>query len=38
MVDQSRAIDRRRLLRPLGRLPTSLMREVSEKLLRVGDL
>jgi len=38
MVDQSRAIDRRRLLRPLGRLPKTVMREVSEKLRRVGDL
>ena len=38
MVDQSRAIDRRRLLRPLGRLPRTVMREVSEKLRRVGEL
>ena len=38
MIDQSRAIDRRRLLRPLGRLPQALMREVSEKLRRTGDL
>jgi mRNA interferase MazF len=38
MIDQSRAIDRRRLLRRLGRLPAILMREVSEKLRRVGDL
>jgi mRNA interferase MazF len=38
MIDQSCAIDRRRLLRPLGRLPQTLMREVSEKLRRVGDL
>jgi mRNA interferase MazF len=38
MVDQSRAIDRRRLLRPLGRLPHSVMRELSDKLRRVGDL
>ena len=38
MIDQSRAIDRRRLLRPLGRLPGGVMREVSEKLRRVGDL
>lgn len=38
MVDQSRAIDRRRLVRPLGRLPRTVMREVSEKLRRVGDL
>ncbi len=38
MIDQSRAIDRRRLLRPLGRLPQTVMREVAEKLRRVGDL
>jgi mRNA interferase MazF len=38
MIDQSRAIDRRRMLRRLGRLPQTLMREVSEKLRRVGDL
>src|ERR1700680_1804202 len=38
MIDQSRAIDRRRLLRPLGRLPQTVMRELSEKLRRAGDL
>ncbi len=38
MIDQSRAVDRRRLLRLLGRLPNMVMREVSEKLRRVGDL
>jgi len=38
MIDQSRAVDRRRLLRPLGRLPHPVMREISEKLRRVGDL
>ena len=38
MIDQSRAVDRRRLLRLLGRLPQTVMREVSEKLRRVGDL
>ena len=38
MIDQSRAIDRRRLVRPLGRLPPSVMREVSAKLRRAGDL
>jgi mRNA interferase MazF len=37
MIDQSRAIDRRRLLRPLGLLPTTVMGEVSDKLRRVGD-
>jgi len=38
MIDRSRAIDRRRLLRPLGRLSQTVMREVSEKLRRAGDL
>jgi len=38
MIDQSRAVDRRRLHRLLGRLPNTVMREVSEKLRRVGDL
>jgi mRNA interferase MazF len=38
MIDQSRPIDRRRLVRPLGRLPQTVMKEVSEKLRRVGDL
>ena len=38
MIDQSRAIDRRRLMRPLGMLPRSVLREVSEKLRWVGDL
>ncbi|HVN28130.1 MAG TPA: type II toxin-antitoxin system PemK/MazF family toxin [Candidatus Binataceae bacterium] len=38
MIDQSRAVDRRRLLKPIGRLPQALMKEVSEKLRRLGDL
>ncbi|HLX05297.1 MAG TPA: type II toxin-antitoxin system PemK/MazF family toxin [Candidatus Binatus sp.] len=38
MIDQSRAVDRRRLHRLLGRLPNTVMLEVSEKLRRVGDL
>ena len=38
MVDQSRAMDNRRFQSPLGRLPAPLLREVKEKLLRVGDL
>jgi mRNA interferase MazF len=38
MIDQSRAIDRRHMLRALGRVPAPIMREVSEKLRRVGDL
>jgi mRNA-degrading endonuclease toxin of MazEF toxin-antitoxin module len=37
-IDQSRAIDRRRPVRQLGRLPQPVMTEVSEKLRRVGDL
>src|ERR1700689_3391863 len=38
MIDQSRAIDGRRMLRRLGRLPPIVIREVSEKLRRLGDL
>src|ERR1019366_8073745 len=38
MIDQSRAIDSARFLKQLGRVPTSIMKEVSEKLRRVGDL
>jgi mRNA interferase MazF len=38
MIDQSRSIDNRRFLRALGRLPRSLLREVEEKLRRLGDL
>jgi len=38
MIDQSRAIDGTRFVKPLGRVPTSIMKEVSEKLRRVGDL
>ena len=37
MTDQSRAIDRRHMLRPLGRVPDAIMKELSEKLRRVGD-
>jgi mRNA interferase MazF len=37
MIDQSRAIDNRRFGRPLDFLPTLLLREVKEKLRRVGD-
>jgi mRNA interferase MazF len=38
MIDQSRAVDRRRLLRPLGRLPQTVIREISQKLRWVGEL
>jgi mRNA interferase MazF len=38
MIDQSRAIDRRHMLRALGRVPAAIMKEVSDKLRRVGDL
>ena len=38
MIDQSRTIDNRRLRRRLGRLPATLLREVKEKIRRVGDL
>jgi mRNA interferase MazF len=38
MVDQSRAIDNRRLVRALKPLPKSILAEVVEKLRRLGDL
>jgi mRNA interferase MazF len=38
MIDQSRAIDNRRLKRALGVLPAAILREVKEKLRRLGDL
>ena len=38
MIDQSRAIDNGRFVRALGALPRSLLREVEEKLRRLGDL
>ena len=38
MIDQSRAIDNARFVRTLGALPRSLVREVEEKLCRLGDL
>jgi len=38
MIDQSRAIDNRRFRRLLGRLPPPLLREVKEKLRKLGEL
>ena len=38
MIDQSRAIDNRRLLRLLGRLPAPLFREVKGKLRQLAEL
>ena len=38
MVDQSRAIDNRRFVRPLKPLPRSILTEVGEKLRLLGDL
>jgi mRNA interferase MazF len=38
MIDQSRAIDNRRFVRALRTLPRTLLREVEEKLRRLGDL
>jgi mRNA interferase MazF len=37
MIDQSRAIDNRRFVRALRALPRALLREVEEKLRRLGD-
>ena len=38
MVDQSRAIDNRRFVKPLRRLPSIVLREVKDKLRRVAEL
>jgi len=38
MIDQSRAIDNRRLRKHLGRVPGSVLAEVKDKLRRLGDL
>ena len=38
MIDQSRAIDNRRFVRALKPLPRSILKEVEEKLRRLGDL
>lgn len=38
MIDQSRAVDNRRLRRRLGQLPPAMLREVKEKLRRLGEL
>jgi len=38
MIDQSRAIDNGRFVRALESLPRSLLREVEEKLRRLGEL
>jgi mRNA interferase MazF len=38
MVDQSRAIDNRRLVRALKPLPKSILAEVTEKLRTLGEL
>jgi len=37
MVDQSRAVDSRRLVRALKPLPKSILAEVVEKLRRIGE-
>ena len=37
MIDQSRAIDNRRFVRRLKPLPTILLRELEEKLRRLGE-
>lgn len=38
MIDQSRAVDNRRLVRALKPLPRSILAEVVEKLRRLGEL
>ena len=38
MIDQSRAIDNRRLCRLLGHLPPLILREVKDKLRQLGEM
>lgn len=38
MIDQSRAIDNGRFIRALRGLPRALLREIEDKLRRLGDL
>lgn len=38
MIDQSRAIDNKRIKKLLGMVPTALLEEITEKLKRVGEL
>ncbi|HKY35529.1 MAG TPA: type II toxin-antitoxin system PemK/MazF family toxin [Polyangiaceae bacterium] len=38
MIDQSRTIDNRRLKRLLGHLPSSVLREVKEKLKQLAEI
>jgi mRNA interferase MazF len=38
MIDQSRAIDNRRLVRPLRPLPPAILAEVAQKLRTLGEL
>ena len=38
MVDQSRAVDNRRLVRALRPLPRTILAEVAEKLRKLGEL
>jgi mRNA interferase MazF len=38
MIDQCRAIDNKRFVRTIGSLPRALLREVEEKLRRLGEL
>ena len=38
MIDQSRSVDNQRLVRALGAVPSAIMREVEEKVRRLGEL
>ena len=38
MIDQSRSVDNQRLVRELGVVPRAIMREVEEKVRRLGEL
>jgi mRNA interferase MazF len=38
MIDQSRSVDNQRLVRALGTLPAIILREVEDKVRRLGEL
>jgi mRNA-degrading endonuclease toxin of MazEF toxin-antitoxin module len=38
MIDQSRSVDNGRLVRALGAVPSVILREVEEKVRRLGEL
>ena len=38
MIDQSRSIDNRRFLKELGKVPIAILKEIKEKLRKLGQL